>query len=425
MAKRTGIGNVHTHHLDLRCLPENLSQQQGGYPEWYDFLDTSILGSIFLNKNERRFIRLMKRDKEDFSEVADFHIEDMDAAAIDYSVVLHIDPEGADPTAHDWNFQYEYVIDKIAQVCALQPFRFFPFFGFDPRRPNVVKMLKTNFEERCYVGIKLYPAMGFDPRPARETYCLADGDYFEHTYREYPGGGLLKGMDILSNLQQLYEYAGQNQIPILTHCSVNGSYQVTVDKNEKYKDIWRYSNPANFGPIARTYNLRICFAHMGGHIDEEENRAKAIEWNTAICELVKESDGWAGEGRLYTDQAYGIIHLVKQKKLKEALEANIRRTIGYLNDGVLGRYLLFGSDWPLNIYRCTEKEYIDEYRARLDPDQQARYFSKNIARFLFGETGRIRPNYVEYVKSRCRSQARLFVVPDWIEERNGDFYLIS
>lgn len=419
MAKRKGIGNVHTHHLDLSCLPEDLSEQQsGGIPEWVGSLNPEIIPNKYL----RRFLKVMSGQK-DFDEVHVFHIEDMDTAKIDYSVVLHIDFEGADPNAKDKNYQYEYVIDKVAQECALYPFRFFPFFGFDPRRPNVLKMLTTNFQDRCYVGIKLYPAMGFDPRPNKATYSNKNGDYFVHNYHEYLDGGIIEGNEILDNLQKMYEFAGKFKIPLMTHCSPNGSYRVTVKKEEKYKSIWRYTNPSNFRDIAKDYGLRICFAHMGGKIDEEENKEKAIEWNNAIRDLIEEASDWNYEGRLFTDQSYGIIHLINDEKKIGKLEANIKRTRDYLGDSILSNYLLFGSDWPLNIYKCTEKQYLSEYQKRLDKNQQDNYFSDNIARFLFGESRKVPQNYVSYIKAQCSKLKRKFIVPDWIEEINGEYFL--
>jgi len=421
MAKRKGIGNVHTHHLDLRCLPENLTVQQSGFPESMEFL-TGL--RLVLSRCQKRFLDVMSGQKE-YSEVSRFHIQDMNKANIDYSVVLHIDLEGADPKAKDKNYQYEYVTDKIAQACALHPFRFFPFFGFDPRRPNVLKMLEINFRDRCYVGIKLYPALGFDPRPDKASYKLDDGDYFEHEYHEYLEGGKIEGNEILENLKGMYKFASEHKIPLLTHCSPNGSYRVTVDKKEKYENIWRYTNPSNFRDIAKTFGLRICLGHMGGKLDEKENRVRAVEWNGTIFSLIREANDWASEGRLFADQSFDIINLINGKEQKEQLEVNIQMTKNYLNDISLGRNMLFGSDWPLNIYKCTEKQYIDEYRKRLDTSQQEKYFSDNTASFLFGESRKIPQNYVDYVKEHWNKEKGEFVIPDWIEEINGEYFLVK
>jgi len=417
MPPSKGIGNVHAHHIDVRCMPENLSMQQsGGIPEW---VDTLTILDLVLNKYQKRFKKVMSAQKE-FSEISRLHIEDMDKAKIDYSVVLHIDLEGADPKAKDKNYQYGDVIEKIAQACASYPFRFFPFFGFDPRRPNVLNMLKMNFVERCYVGIKLYPALGFDPRPDKTSYRYEDGDYFTHKYKE---GGMIEGDEILDNLKKMYEFAKERKIPLMTHCGPGGSYRVTVDKKAKYKDIWRYTDPSNFREIAKTYGLRICFGHMGGKLDDKENRLKAYEWNGTICNLIREANDWSNEGRLFADQSYDIINPINNKIQKDQLEVNIQLTKNYLNDNVLSQYVLFGSDWPLNIYKCTEKQYIDEYRKRLDESQQAKYFLENIARFLFGDSRKIPQNYVDYIKAYCSKENRELVIPEWIEEKNGEYLL--
>jgi len=418
MAEKKGIGNVHAHHLDLRVLPENITKQQSGAPEWVD--DTFLPDFLAMFSDYfKRFKEVMKKRKK-FSDVAKFHIEDMDEADIDYSVVLHIDFEGADPKAKDWNYQYEYVIDWVSRVCAVYPFRFFPFFGFDPRRPHILDMLETNFKDRCFVGIKLYPATGFDPQPGKRSYSQENGDYYPHKYKVH---GSLRGPEILENLKQMYAFAEKHNVPIMTHCAPSGTYRATVRSKEKYKNIWRYTNPMNFQHIAKKYGLRIGFAHMGGRIDKESDKKMAVVWRNHIFKLIELADEWTSKGRFFTDASYDIIHLINDPGKKVRLDANIKRFEDYLKNEVIGKYILFGSDWPLNIYKCSEKQYIDEYRKRLNKELQRKYFSDNIARFLFGESKKIPPNYVDFIQKECARENRPFIVPEWIKEENGEYFL--
>ncbi len=95
----------------------------------------------------------------------------------------------------------------------------------------------------------------------------------------------------------------------------------------------------------------------------------------------------------------------------------------YLEDNVLGKYIIFGTDWPLGLYKFTENTYINTYRenSKLTQAQQEKYFSDNIARFLFGETKQIPKNYIDYITKQ--NGGEIPKVEDWVKEENGKYFL--
>ncbi len=405
MSNYKGIGNVHTHQFNEKCMPKCIMRQQSRLPVW--FLKSGI-PDILVKRHGREFFKLMRLEK--LSEVAEKQKEQMDKIEdsqrgfkkIDYSVVLLIDFKYVSKKTREFN--YEAIMKETAEACAGHPFSFFPFFCFDPRRPEAPQLLKEAYEDYGYVGVKIYPATGYDPRP-----------YKDETLEIESNNG-----NIENNLKKLYEFASSKNLPILTHCSPGGSYKCVIDEKKKYRDIWRYTEPSNFLEIARDYGLRICFAHMGGKIDHKVQKEMATQWQNQILNLIKLADSWDSKGRIYADQSYGISHVINKKK---RLIEHVNRTRMYLEDNVLGKYIIFGTDWPLGLYKFTENTYINTYRenSKLTQAQQEKYFSDNIARFLFGETKQIPKNYIDYITKQ--NGGEIPKVEDWVKEENGKYFL--
>lgn len=381
-------------------------RQQSRLPVW--FLKSGI-PDLLVKRHGREFFRLMKLEK--LSEVAAKQKEQMDKIEdpqrgfkkIDYSVVLLIDFKYVSKKTRGFN--YEEIMKETAKACAEHPFSFFPFFCFDPRRPEAPKLLKEAYEDYGYVGVKIYPATGYDPRP-----------YKDETVESENNNG-----NIENNLKKLYEFASSKNLPILTHCSPGGSYKCVIDEKKKYRNIWRYTEPSNFLEIARDYGLRICFAHMGGKIDHKVQKEMATQWQNQILNLIKLADSWDSKGRIYADQSYGISHVINKKK---KLIEHVNRTREHLEDKVLGKYIIFGTDWPLGLYKFTENTYINTYREnnRLTQVQQEKYFSDNIARLLFGESKQIPKNYIDYITKQNNDKTP--AVEDWVKEESGKYFLV-
>jgi predicted TIM-barrel fold metal-dependent hydrolase len=222
------------------------------------------------------------------------------------------------------------------------------------------------------------------------------------------------------NLEAMYKFAGDNNLPILTHCGPRGSCLTLIDKENKSK-LWRYTDPANYLEISGSYNLRICLAHMGGKIHPEDEDADiGKQWRDTIIENIKTTHNRTdSKGRIYTDLSFDISPVLKDK---EKLELYINETREYLDDEITGKYVLFGSDWPMGLFNFSEKEYIQPYWDGLSPGQQELFFKDNIARFLFGESKQIPDRYIQFIKEKHGD--RIPDVPPWVYEENGNYFLV-
>ena len=88
-------------------------------------------------------------------------------------------------------------LDDLNKLYQKFPDLIFPFVAVDPRRKNALSILKKYVKEHKFRGIKLYPRLGFYPTDKR--------------------------------LWPIYEFAQEENIPILTHCSRGGVYTRAQD----------------------------------------------------------------------------------------------------------------------------------------------------------------------------------------------------
>jgi len=177
-----------------------------------------------------------------------------------------------------------------------------------------------------FMGIKVYPPLGFDPWPEpgieRDKVCI------------------------------LYEYCIKNNIPITAHCSPGG---FIVDKS--FKD---FSSPYKWEMVLKYYNeLRLNLAHFGG----VENK----KWPEKITSMILEYDTARSDYKypnLYTDISYQGVDRNSYKKLKRLIEKNIegeekkrRRLL---------EHIIFGSDFMINLQDIGS--YSDYLRYFFDTD---------------------------------------------------------
>ena len=153
-----------------------------------------------------------------------------------------------------------------------------PFVFADPRRPGVTEHVKEYINQHGFSGIKLYPPLGYYPFDPR--------------------------------LDDIYAFAQEKQVPIITHCShpvvfYKGKISKEMlkhpltgeilkkEKNRKFADHW--THPSNYRHVLKKFpELKICFGHFGGsaewinyynHTSEEEYMSS---WFYEIKCLMKE-----------------------------------------------------------------------------------------------------------------------------------------
>lgn len=173
-------------------------------------------------------------------------------------------------------------LQDLETLCHENPGKVIPFLAVDPRRIGIMKLIEMKVGQGVFKGIKLYPPLGYLP--------------------SHP------------NLEQVYQYCHDNDIPITVHCSQGGmknfrkenyvkSWETALCHIEDFRKVNHnkskyYADPQQWLPVMVKWpKLRINFAHFGGG---DENDAGAIngEWVQALTTLME------NYSNVFTDMAY-------------------------------------------------------------------------------------------------------------------------
>ena len=135
------------------------------------------------------------------------------------------------------------------------------FIGFDPwqylddlaydRHPNALEIVSYAIEQQGFVGVKLYPPMGFQPcdnakrDPSSFPVGLQDLCYPHHP-----------GVEIDNALKQVYSYCDNNKLAVMAHCA---------DSMGAVPDSALNAEPRLWDSVLTKYrNLRLNLGHSGG-----------------------------------------------------------------------------------------------------------------------------------------------------------------
>jgi uncharacterized protein len=213
-----------------------------------------------------------------------------------------------------------------------------PFAAVDPRHEDILPKTKNRLEHEGFRGIKLYPPIGYHPYDDR--------------------------------IRELYPYAAERGIPVLSHCSRPAAVQFHGEPTERMqKDpvtghqlnlgreelLTLFTDPDSYKPILDANpTLRLCLAHFGGAGDwqkyldrpwdptRDDDRAQ-MSWLSTILDMLKSGK----YENLYVDVAFTVfaddefVHLLKVLLVDERVRSRV----------------LFGSD-----FYVVEDAKIEERR---------------------------------------------------------------
>lgn len=397
------ITNIHSHVFTGRCAPDYFFRMV--LPSWADRWADEI--KVFLEKRwMRRLIKFFASRRGNsqllrylqFIEVGTQSTQEevftsmyqaytaLGAETRFVALTLNMDHMDTQPSSH------ARIDDQLAEVERVRshfPDSFLPFLGVDPRHKQGTDLLewaRLKIERRAFFGIKLYPSIGFFPfDPA---------------------------------LDQLYDWAEQEQVPVMTHCTRSGTYYTgrmadvlpnlrpptlnpaaSQQMDSIYKRIGRFRDgaftwkdskygcnvflhPENYEPVLHKYpDLKLCFAHFGG--DDEmlpadfkqplrENGIDPTNWHDEIKRIMGLMDA-AGRPmyeNVYTDISYTL----SNKNVYPILNSLMRTPLA-------GR-ILFGTDFFMTVREKGETELLQQCTANLDNGHFQRMAVANNINFL-------------------------------------------
>lgn len=412
--QRKPIINAHCHLLNFEFIPKEMVKLMAVLPK--DVLNSSTgniishLLSFIPGKQLGKLEYFVETYKKSINKVANDYIAKVNEAQVDIFVPLMMDLfEAAKAKNIDERnlIDYEKQIELISLISANNPFQVFPFVMFDPRRSNSYELCEKAVLKHGFTGIKMYPALGYNPNP-----------------------DLNINTEIRDRLNKIYDFCKNCKIPITTHASIGGAYDV----NFKDSDAWLYTEISNWTAPVLKYNLKINFAHFGGNYLEslskldsngfEDKKEQSEKWREAILKLIEETNP-NKQAQIYTDLAYHDIALAnydfiwhKKPKVAKKYFADLKEL---LNDDRYKDFIMFGTDASMISHTWTEKEYIKAYKDNLAAEQQDIIFTQNPINFLF-EQGKIPENYINFLKTKYGENLPL---KPWVEQKDNGYFIYN
>jgi predicted TIM-barrel fold metal-dependent hydrolase len=214
--------------------------------------------------------------------------------------------------------------EELASLAAAFPKTVVPFAAVDPRHPQIVETTIALIKKHDFRGLKLYPPTGHHPFDRR--------------------------------LWDLYAYAEENGLPVMTHCSRPASVQYRGEPTEdmrqdpvtgtrldlpRFELLTYFTDPDAYVPLLKKFpRLRVCLAHFGGAGDwrrfiekpaQASDPPAAQSWLTKILAMIRSGN----YPNLWTDIAYTLF----------AHDDYVYLLKDLLADETTASRVLFGSDF--------------------------------------------------------------------------------
>jgi predicted TIM-barrel fold metal-dependent hydrolase len=256
-----------------------------------------------------------------------------------------------------------------------RPGRILPFVAVSTRRPDHFTLMRQAVEAHGFVGVKLYPSLGSP---------VTSGP-----------------------MQQVFDYCAEQEVPILLHCSRGGFFESDATR--------ALGDPAPWADVlAARPALRVCFAHSGG-LEQgilSPGGPRPPQWPHGIMELMLAFD------HVYTDLAYHTEQMGDADH--EARYLAWLRAL--LSDPVLGRRVIWGSDYWLLRLSLDRAHFTNWFTSRLTPAECAQVMEDAPRRFLGlpdAHGAGMRPNIRRFVDFLATQPAVGDDPPAWLRQAAG------
>jgi predicted TIM-barrel fold metal-dependent hydrolase len=229
---------------------------------------------------------------------------------------------------------FERQLRGTAEAALQRPGRIFPFVAVNPRRAEHFDILKRAIEEMGFVGVKLYPSLGYS-------------------------------VDT-SAMRKVYDYCMQADVPLLVHCTDGGFYR---DKNSITN-----SDPDQWYDVLDDFpELRLCFGHCGGWRGLVGGGTPAPgSWAEEVLEYVRAFPNVCADLSYHVDMMVG-----------GTLESDYFATLrALLADPTVAGRLLFGTDSWLVRLNVTDAHYWRYFEQHLTPTEFKQVTEEAPRRFL-------------------------------------------
>jgi predicted TIM-barrel fold metal-dependent hydrolase len=290
--------------------------------------------------------------------------------------------------------------DLIQKISLIQPKGrvLTGYIGYDPWQhlkdihhkvhPNAFEVVQLAIERMGFVGVKLYPPMGF--MPLNNSSLDGDTSQFPTALVKLCNGR--PGHEIDKVLTRLYAYCDQHRLAIQAHCAN------TIGSEPDYA---KRADPILWLDVLKNYKgIRLNLGHFGGIWDF---------WSDPRCGSntptywPKEIDGMLAGGKhpnLYTDVA-DFSGVLDRWDSEDCSTQDIFSNLAPLlqNNPYLRSRLMYGSDWMLLDFEPQNQYYYqkmrDAFSYYLNPTELDGFLGRTAATLLGLHTGDMTRKRVE------------------------------
>ena len=280
---------------------------------------------------------------------------------VDYAYWLHDFPKSS---IHD---QIQVMDLLQRRVNSSENTRMHCLFPFDPWRAvvedDVFELLEQAIHDSGFIGVKIYPPMGFQPVANENGLCFPDRARND-VGPEFP--------QLLNNaMAKLFKWCEAESVPIVTHAN---------NSQDGGRDYAERANPRLWREVFKRHpKLRVNFAHFGGF---EEDPVIGTTWENEVGNLAQEFESTS----VYADLSYLSELLNRSDSFRwRLLVANFRKFMQTYDRS--NESLLYGTDWIMvgrepthKVYQSAFSHFLDD--ADVTEEVQQKIFFDNARRFF-------------------------------------------
>ena len=313
----------------------------------------------------------------------------------------------------------EAQVRVMRQVSILTNGRVHAFVPFDPlrqvafglgyARDDSLKLVRRAIKEDGFVGVKLYPPMGFSVLGNAER----DGKAFwkQSWLPDWTGRDDL-GSRLDGAMRQLLAWCESEQVPVMAHTSESNGPSADF---EALTDSRFWAQALNEFP-----KLRISFGHFGGSSPVAAGMARA----RSFAALMNTGPATPGS-RAYADAGYFVEVISKEPDLQSLIRKLYEETAAKGDASLVNRFM-YGTDWEMTLTEGAVKGYLGGFetlfkeleaqpamKSQGHTELAGRFFGLNAAQWaglLPGEATRLRLD--EFYKVHG-------LKPDWTAKVDG------
>ena len=279
---------------------------------------------------------------------------------------------------------YSYWLDDFENVSSLEDqvrvmsdvaarkgrrFAVHPYVSFCPWRqivePRQLDIVRDAIQSRGFIGVKLYPVMGFLPIGNAKADPATYPEKLRQTRPDW-------AQSLDASLTSLYRWCVAEDVPILAHCAESQAPSV---------DAGRRASPQAWRNVLSEFpGLRLNLGHLGGLWDLA--KASHNDWTESLIPMLAGPDS-----NLYADVSdySSIMHrpattdASDDKAVSSAVAGFLRQNPAAKNK------LMYGSDWVMLSKDLPAEQYYPSMRERLPASwgvDAAGFLGANAARFL-------------------------------------------